>query len=583
MKFATTHLLPGALLLLAGCPGLEEATNSTDTADTTDGAATAGASADPTAPTTSTGEPTTGAPTTGEPTTGEPTTGGAVDVGAARLLYMPEGPANCAASGLRRIDVADGVASPPTTLLAAPEGGALDCTPRIDAGQRWLTITDAGHERLWIVDLASLTLEEVVLPPGVDRVGMPDFSDDGSRIAFTAGPQGGPLDLYVCTLEDGGGCAAEPVNAPLPAMASFDGGGVFSPDHTRLVYAVRPAGGGAQLLLVDLAAPGVTTTLASHPGEWTNYGLRRFSPDSQTLYFSVDVEADKAYDYFALDVGAGLPGDPVPMLPKATGPGTVRFSPDQSALVWWDGAMMSGDLYRVAVSGTTVGPPQLLNTSGPGHVVFKRFEWTADGQRLASLSDQDAAGVDELYIVDADGGPPNPVKLSAPIAAGGRVSSLHLTPSPDRLLYFASPGDKLGTAAFLARIDAPGDVVELSAPLPPGGWLNEGHAWTSDGARMMYTGQQEVVGVVELFLVDEVDALPKPPVKLNGPLPPDGHVGFEWHFASDGQRVFFTADAVGGEDTLYTVAIGPDGQPAPPVELSEPGERVEWALVLPPA
>ncbi len=176
------------------------------------------------------------------------------------------------------------------------------------------------------------------------------------------------------------------------------------------------------------------------------------------------------------------------------------------------------------------------------------------------------AGVQELFRADLAAGAPAPVKLSAPLVAGGNVTHFTISPDGSKVAYRADQDTDLTFEIYIANSDGSGTPVKANGPLQAGGQvylltgLNQAgllsnRSWSPDGTRLAYWGTQDAA-VSELFTSrsDGTDNR-----KVNGPIAAGGGVEFssiEW--APDGSRLAYVADQdVVGKNEIYTSL--PDG------------------------
>jgi hypothetical protein len=580
--------------VLAACPdGDTVSTTTTDLGTTTTGEATDETnSGTPTTADTAaaTAEPTTsGTTTTGmtdATTTDDPTTGGREDAGA-RVLYFLAGPEQGQEVDLRVIDdtAPDGPAAP-MTLVAPPNEGLFvgrDISP--SGALMTLQARDVDlRAYLYLIDLATLDVIEATLPVDLTFTDTTHFSADEQLLGFRAGVADGPAELYLCARTPDGGCTAE-VWSP-PPMG--DGGGLsignieFSADGAWVAYGADLTGdGGSQLWLGSTTSPGEATMLAAYPESFTDIGGVRFSPAGDILYYRVDRTQNGVYEMFAVDLGVDPPGAPVQLSPPFTMGARGRVAPDGSALLWWSGDGPRGDLAWIPIDGLMAGPAVTINTDGPGRVLVADWSWSPDSKRVVYLSDHVEVDADELYTVDLGGpSPGDPVRVNAPLPAGGSVSGVFFVDDAQRIAYFARP-PAVGDDLFLGDLASPGEAVQINPPLVAGGTLDPLVRLAPGGATIAYQGTQDDPDVRGLYLVDLTGAQPGAPVRVDPPLPPDAGVySFSPEFSPDGGRLYFRFPEAAEQSALLRVAA--DGE-TDALQLTEPGEAVASMIVLGPA
>jgi hypothetical protein len=581
------------LVVLAGCPAPEDTTTSTTDVDPSTSDGTTVATIPPTTtespPTTTdvttTDATTTDATTTEVTTTGDPTTGGP-SPGGARVMYSLVGAMPGQSGALRLVDdtLPDGPAAP-VTVLDPPAGGFLGDTTIAPSGARMIIAAEEADAtpRLFVLDRFTLAVTEAMLPADMTWFGDVTFAPDEQMIAFAAAVADGPPELYLCPFTPEGTCIPE-VWSPPPAMGGNGSSGhyAFSDDGAKIAFTADPTGqGGVSLLVGEVDVPGIAVELAAFMPVFTDIGALRFSLAGDVLYFSVDEQVNAVYVTYAVDLSTDPPGPPVPLNPPVMTDVMGRIAPDRSALMWWTGDGLRGDLNLIPIEGASPGMATLLNSDGPGRA-FARWFWSPDSQRVTYRSDHmQQANSDDLYVVEVGGPEPGaPVRVNAPIGPGGSVNDMAFTADSQRLVYFASEADA-GDELFIADLAAPGAAVKVSAPLPDGGTIQTTHWFSPDESKIVYLGTQETVDVNDLFLVDLSGPQPSAPVNISPPLPP-GEVTSFWDptFAPDGARVYIITPRIDGQRRLIRVSA--EGA-LDPVTLSLDQEAVGYADVLPPA
>lgn len=571
MRLATfSSLIVSTALTACPAPGdPQTSVTSTDEPESTSGSS----SGDPG----TAGEPTTGAPAS----TGDATTGGSDPV-MTRVVYYPFvevlGQPNAAA--MRYVEIVDGVASQPTTILDPP--GEVLITRDATHDRRWSPVYAGSGDsaQLWLIDMQALAPREVVLPPEVDRVLLARLSRGDGHLIVRGGPENAAQDedyrWYVCEIEGEGDCALqviEPATGPMTFVREVH---EVSSASGRVWYSAQEIGGTAVTLLQGaVAAPSAAEAVLSLPDDAV--GFRRVSLDEATLYL-FDTNLGQ---YQAMDIGADVPGPRVPVHPPLTGTVRYTWADDEKQLLIWNGDGLFGDLHRVALDGATAGPMIPFNSGAPGHVRSKGAQWTADGSHVLLLSDHETPTDAQLYLADAAAPEPPPTKLSGPLEAGGAIGAMFLGGDANHVLYYGQTNDMTPSELYRVRVEPPGEVHKLNAPLPDGTFLLSGaHDASADGARVVYAGY-EVPGRLDLFLVELDGEQPAPAVNLTSSLPADIDVSLTGHLAPDAAQAFFAGsgpdNARGG---LYMVPLSP--AIAPPALLSGDGEAIYSYFVLSP-
>ena len=228
------------------------------------------------------------------------------------------------------------------------------------------------------------------------------------------------------------------------------------------------------------------------------------------------------------------------------------------------------------MNGTAGGPLLAVHAAAPGHVQRKTYKWSPDGSRFKVLSDHETPKDPQLYLVDTDVAEAVPVKLNAPLGPGGRVGGSYFLPD-EHVLYYATPEAGASEALFRASLDPAGGAVQISPSQPDfGGLIGGGHDASADGQRIVFMGK-EAGKPMALFLVDVVDGTPTPAVNLTASQPDDLAIGLTGLLLPAGRQAITTLDDDDHSFTMITL----DPQPQPPVQLSEPGEKIGFVIILP--
>lgn len=552
MTFNSPTFTSALCLALAACPAPTEETH---------GGPDAAAS---TSSTTDTGAD----PTTADPTTGDP------DDSYARVVYFTavrhEGSREPAV--MRWIEIVDGVAAPPITLVDPP-GKRLISQDAWVRG-RWSPVYSAPEDpaQLWLVDLQAMTPHEVPLPAEVERVDQVRLSSDGTHLIVRVGPTDiySPLEdmtYYVCPLGPQGECALERVEPATGPTTYISWLADISGASGRIWYETQALDLSASYILQgDVAAPEAAAVLASFAGDpgW----IERISLDGSTLYFTNPARSTMG----AIDIGVDPPGAPVEVFPPLTGTGHLTWADDESALLVWNGDGPGGDLHQIALDGASAGPLQTIGS--PGHVRrnFDTFTWSADRASILFLSDHEAPDVWQLYAVDsaAPGGPPT--RINPPLPKDATLKTLALAGADHVLYALSDPWG--GDGYFRARLDTPGVAERVTGDgVQPIGQP----VVSADGTRAVHLGEM-TPGHSDLFLLDLGGEAPDAAMNLTFWLPLELEVSHFRALGTDAADAVFSVQD-GDDFRLYMAPLSPVGAP---VRISEDGEAEHSFFVVQP-
>jgi len=224
------------------------------------------------------------------------------------------------------------------------------------------------------------------------------------------------------------------------------------------------------------------------------------------------------------------------------------------------------ELFSAPVDGSALAVELGETPAGNAMNDASSFEISADGTRVVYRSDQDVAGVVELYSAPIDGSEAA-VKISGTLAAGGDVTGFALNPDATRVVFRADEQVNDTFELYSAPIAGGQAPVKVSGTLVAGGSVATDFAVAADGGFVVFRADKHVDNVFELYSAPVDGATP--PVELNASLdafPLRDILGFR--LAPDGSRAVYRGNQdVLRQIELYSVPI--DGE-ASPVRLSGP-------------
>ena len=303
----------------------------------------------------------------------------------------------------------------------------------------------------------------------------------------------------------------------------------------RSLFSIPADGSGTR---VQLNAPlGAGLRIRSHA----------VSEDSAFVVYEVGMEAGAGLAYSVRVDGS----QPAVQL-HAEGIGRYELTSDSSRVVFlsWE-----NKLYTVPIAGGT--PPVLVQAQPPRGVA--EFALAPDASRVVYRCDAAELSVQELWSAPVDAAQP-PVKLSAPLVAGGDVVRFHISRHSQHVTYVADQAVD-GTNALYAVPITGGAVLELSAGVA-GRAITEEQS-SPDRTRMLYRANHDDASSQDLYTVP-IDGS-QPPVNLTAALPLAVQ-GFLFDPLSG--RVVFRVYAAGGTYQLYSA---PSDGSASAVRIDPPG------------
>jgi Tol biopolymer transport system component len=379
------------------------------------------------------------------------------------------------------------------------------------------------------------------------------FSPDSSRVLYAVDPHPGPREIFI--VHSAGGVVTK-LNGPLVANGNVRSAR-FSPDSTRVLY-VADQDTALRVEIFSVPSAGGVATKLNGPmvagGEVSTAGYA-FSPDSSRVLYVADQTTNGVDEIFSVPSAGGVAtklNGPLVAGGDVTSIG-LAFSPDGSRVLY-RADQTTDELYEIFSVPSAGGVATKLNGSlvVGGDVENGTFEFSPDSSRVVYLADQTTDNVFEIFSVPSAGGVAT--KLNGPLVASGDVSTMQFSPDSSRVLYWADQTTD-GVNEIFSVPSAGGAAVKLNGPLVAGGDVNfSGLAFSPDSSRVLYLADQTTDGVAEIFIVPSAGGAA---VKLNGPLVAGGDVTSSGlAFSPDGSRVMYAADQdTDGVTELYVRVI----------------------------
>jgi Tol biopolymer transport system component len=248
-----------------------------------------------------------------------------------------------------------------------------------DGPERIAFLSDRDPPGLYVMDITGENIQPVITEFRV--VGHPDYSPDGSQIAFWSHDQGGPY-IYVVNADGSGLTQVTDFSSAVPHWSPDGGRLMFNSDHDDEpndvpdLYAMNLDGSN----LVEIVDQPET---ADFNGRW--------SPDGSRVLFVSDRTGN--YELFVVNVDGS---NPTQLTNDPGGDIHGRWSPDGSKIAFVSDRDGDKDIYVMSgADGSNV-----VNLTDDTHHNLE-FDWSPDGTRLVYSSNRQ--GQVDLYMINADG------------------------------------------------------------------------------------------------------------------------------------------------------------------------------------
>lgn len=325
-----------------------------------------------------------------------------------------------------------------------------------------------------------------------------------------------------------------------------------------LYTADQDTNGVFELYLVDVASPGTSQRLnpALVPGGGITTEFS-FSPDSTSVLYAAEQDIAGRFELYLVNLATpGIIAKVHPPFPAFTSLRTgATFSPDGNWILYAADQDVDdiSELYVVATANPGVSTK--VNPSLTGDSDVCRWDFSPDSLSIAYCADADTVNTIELYRVQLSAlGVAS--KINAPIVAGGEVSPGFKFSSDSSFMMYTADQDTLGIhELYRVETNAPGVSQKISGPM-----IALGDAFDfrirPDDLAVVYRADQETNTVLELYSVD-LDA-PGVSTKVHPAL--TGSDTFPYRYSVDGTSILYLADQDGASTIdLYKVDVASPG------------------------
>jgi WD40-like Beta Propeller Repeat len=265
------------------------------------------------------------------------------------------------------------------------------------------------------------------------------------------------------------------------------------------------------------------------------------TPDKSAVVYIADQQTDEVFELWQVNIAT--PGVSVKLNGTLVLQGDVTsfaITPDGTSVVYRADQRFDEmfEVFRVLFAtpqASTVLNPPFLNGSGKR---VTQFAVTPDSTKVVYIANQDSVNIDELYQA-AFLNPQIPTKLNVTLVPGGNVTNFAVALNSASVVYLADQRIDQVFELFLSPTTGPGSTTSLNPPLSTGQTVTA-FAITPDSSAVIYRANNTPTGVFGLFRV--TFALPQTSViTLNGALTAGGNVS-SFAIAPDGSAVVYSAD-----------------------------------------
>ena len=392
------------------------------------------------------------------------------------------------------------------------------------------------------------------------------WSPDRTRVAFVADRDtDGKFELYVVGL---GGGAPVKVSGALIAAGDVADGVIWADNSNHLAYLADANVAIKVEAFVTTVSGGAVRVSPASMDDNGGVDELAFQPGGTRLAFRADLDADGDFEVSLVDAnGANLT--------------TVGSLGTQHSMHWAPNGARLGlitnslggtqfRLFTLLPSGAGIVENSALATGGnAANSSVTAYDWSVDGTKLGFIADRDNDGRFELWTVAAAG--TSPVNVSV-VPAGQDVLDFAWSTAGLLLAYRETAvGSNLPELHVVFDTGA-GNTVLAAADGTVGIEL---YGWSPNGNRIAYTADHVLNNAMNLWIV----AVLGPPVAdaqlSTGILPFEGVRSLAW--SPDSARLLYTSDQdiIGVEDVYLGIVDGPA-----PVQKSAAPDAAHEALQI---
>jgi len=293
------------------------------------------------------------------------------------------------------------------------------------------------------------------------------------------------------------------LNGPIVAGGNGVTSFALTPDKSAVVYiADEKTVGVFELFRVNIATPGQSVKLngtLTPGGDVTSFAV---TPDGTSVVYRANQRNAALFEVFQVLFATPQASTPLnPSFPVGSG-GVTKFAvtPDSTKVVYIadQNTPNVNELYQVAFINPLNAPKLNVPLAAPKNVTD--FAISSNSASVVYLADQNINGVFEIFPAPISG-PGSATSLNSPLSAGQTITAFAITPDNSSVIYRANNTPAAQFALFLVTFAQPQtSVVTLNGALTPGGNVSS-FTIAPNGSSVVYSADQNIVGVVEVFRV----------------------------------------------------------------------------------
>ena len=253
----------------------------------------------------------------------------------------------------------------------------------LNTGQIVFTSMRDGNTEIYVMDADGGNQENLTNHPAHD--GEPDWSPDGTKIAFVSNRNGGFIQIYVMDAD-----GKNPIRLTNTVKDDYPS---WSPDGTKIAFSSSPDGEMIVHIAVMDADGRNRVKLEDHATQPS------WSPDGQRIAF-VSFR-DGRREIYVMGIGADKRGRKRKRLTHdLRAKGRPSWSPDGGRIVYWGADEGKFGFFQIYVIGADGRNRKRLTHNRENNWLPA---WSADGRTIAYVSAGDGRLIGTIHLMTADG------------------------------------------------------------------------------------------------------------------------------------------------------------------------------------